>query len=238
MKLNKRLKVLSVGMLLVLTLSSIVGCSSNNGESGYSDIDSTKALKLVEEYEKTLVIDVRGTDAYAEGHLANAINIPFDEFEDKVADLEGYKDQTIILICNTGNKSGKAAKMLVEKGFTNVYNAEDGMDEFDYKTVKYNNITGSEFEKLVEENKDVVILDVRDAKDYDKGHVENSINIPIDEVESRINELKDYQDKEILIYCSVGRRSAQAAEILENSGYKDISNSVDGVKEYEFELVK
>lgn len=238
MKLNKRLKVLAVGMLFVLTLSSIVGCSSNNGESGYGDIDSTKALKLVEENEKTLVIDVRGTDAYAEGHLANAINIPFDEFEDKVADLEGYKDQTIILICNTGNKSGKAAKMLVEKGFTNVYNAEDGMDEFDYKTVKYNNITGSEFEKLVEENKDAVILDVRDAKDYDKGHVENSINIPIDEFESRINELKDYQDKEILIYCSVGRRSAQAAEILENSGYKDISNSVDGVKEYEFKLVK
>ena len=150
MKLNKRLKVLAVGMLFVLTLSSIVGCSSNNGESGYGDIDSTKALKLVEENEKTLVIDVRGADAYAEGHLANAINIPFDEFEDKVADLEGYKDQTIILICNTGNKSGKAAKMLVEKGFTNVYNAEDGMDEFDYKTVKYNNITGSEFEKLVE----------------------------------------------------------------------------------------
>lgn len=238
MKLNKRLKVLAVGMLFVLTLSSIVGCSSNNGESGYGDIDSTKALKLVEENEKTLVIDVRGADAYAEGHLANAINIPFDEFEDKVADLEGYKDQTIILICNTGNKSGKAAKMLVEKGFTNVYNAEDGMDEFDYKTVKYNNITGSEFEKLVEENKDAVILDVRDAKDYDKGHVENSINIPIDEVESRINELKDYQDKEILIYCSVGRRSAQAAEILENSGYKDVSNSVDGVKEYEFKLVK
>ena len=238
MKLNKRLKVLAVGMLFVLTLSSIVGCSSNNGESGYGDIDSTKALKLVEENEKTLVIDVRGTDAYAEGHLANAINIPFDEFEDKVADLEGYKDQTIILICNTGNKSGKAAKMLVEKGFTNVYNAEDGMDEFDYKTVKYNNITGSEFEKLVEENKDAVILDVRDAKDYDKGHVENSINIPIDEFESRINELKDYQDKEILIYCSVGRRSAQAAEILENGGYKDISNSVDGVKEYEFKLVK
>lgn len=238
MKLNKRLKVLAVGMLFVLTLSNIVGCSSNNGESGYGDIDSTKTLKLVEENEKTLVIDVRGADAYAEGHLANAINIPFDEFEDKVADLEGYKDQTIILICNTGNKSGKAAKMLVEKGFTNVYNAEDGMDEFDYKTVKYNNITGSEFEKLVEENKDAVILDVRDTKDYDKGHVENSINIPIDEFESRINELKDYQDKEILIYCSVGRRSAQAAEILENSGYKDISNSVDGVKEYEFKLVK
>ena len=112
------------------------------------------------------------------------------------------------------------------------------MDEFDYKTVKYNNITGSELEQLVGKNKDTVILDVRDTKDYNKGHIENSINIPIDEVESRIDELKDYKDKEILIYCSVGRRSAQVAEILENSGYKDVSNTVDGVKEYEFKLVK
>ena len=238
MKLNKRIKVLSVGMLLVLTLSSIVGCSSNKGGSSYNNIDSNKTLKLVEENEKTLVIDVRSSDSYSKGHLSNAINIPFDEFEGKIEDLEGYKDQTIILICNTGNKSGKAAKMLVDKGFTKVYNAEDGMEEFDYKTVKYNNITGKEFEEITLENKDSVILDVRDAKDYDKSHVENSINIPIDEVESRINELKDYKDKEILIYCSVGRRSAQAAEVLENNGYKDVSNTVDGVKEYEFKLVK
>ena len=76
------------------------------------------------------------------------------------------------------------------------------------------------------------------AKDYDKSHIENAINIPIDEFESRINELKDYKDKEILIYCSVGRRSAQAAGILENNGYNNVSNSVDGVKEYEFKLVK
>lgn len=238
MKSNKKVKVLSIGVLLVLTLSSIVGCSSNNVEESYSDVDSTKTINLVEENEKTLVIDVRSSDAYAKGHLANAINIPFDEFEDKINDLDGYKDQTIILICNTGNKSGKAAKMLSDKGFTKVYNAEDGMDEFDYKTVKYNNITGSELEQLVGKNKDTVILDVRDTKDYNKGHIENSINIPIDEVESRIDELKDYKDKEILIYCSVGRRSAQVAEILENSGYKDVSNTVDGVKEYEFKLVK
>lgn len=238
MKLNRRLKVLSIGMLLVLTLSSIVGCSSNNSELGYKNIDSTKTVKLVDENEDTLVIDLRDTDTYEEGHLANAINIPFDEFEDRINDLEGYKDQDIILICNTGNKSSKAAKMLVDKGFTKVYNAEDGMNEFEYKTVKYDNVTGSEFEKLVEDDKDAIILDVRDAKDYNKGHIKDSINIPIDEFESRVNELKDYKDKDILIYCSVGRRSAKAAGILENNGYDDVYNSVDGVNEYEFKLVK
>ena len=187
MKLNKKFKVLSVGMLLVVTLSSAIGCSKGSSEA-YNEIDSTKTVELIGETKNTLVIDVRDADAYAEGHLTNAINIPFDEFEEKIADLEGYKDQTIVLICNTGNKSGKAGKMLVDKGFTKVYNAEDGMDEFDYDTVKYTNVTGSEFEKLAAEKTDAVIIDLRDAKDFEKGSVKNSIHIPMDEFEVQAKE--------------------------------------------------
>ncbi|SCI20179.1 MULTISPECIES: rhodanese-like domain-containing protein [unclassified Romboutsia] len=238
MNVKKIVKSLSVGMLLVLAIGGLVGCSSNKGEVGYNKIDSTKTEKLADENENVLVIDVRDEENYIKGHLANAINIPFDEFEGKISELEIYKDQKILLICHTGNKSGKAAKMLIDNGFTKVYNAEDGMDEFDYKTVDYTNVTGNEFEKLVEENKDAFILDVRDAKDYDKGSIKNAVNIPIDEVESRLNEIDDHKDEDILIYCSIGRRSAQVAELLKDKGFKNVVNSVDGVKEYDFNLVK
>ena len=189
-----------------------------------------------EETKNTLVIDVRDADAYAEGHLTNAINIPFDEFEEKIADLEGYKDQTIVLICNTGNKSGKAGKMLVDKGFTKVYNAEDGMDEFDYDTVKYTNVTGSEFEKLAAEKTDAVIIDLRDAKDFEKGSVKNSIHIPMDEFEVQAKEKLKDKNQEILLYCNTGTRTAEASQILEKNGYTNVVNSIDGVKEYKFNL--
>ena len=238
MKLNKRIKVLSVAILSVLTLSSIGGCSSNKENSAYNEIGSTKTVELVSENEKTLVIDVRDSEKYSKGHLAYAVNIPFDKFEGQIDGLEGYKDQTIILICNTGNKSGKAAKMLVDKGFKKVYNAEDGIEEFNYETVTYKNLVGSEFEKTVEENKDLLILDVRDVKDYDKGHIENAINIPVDDIESRMNELEKYKEKDILIYCSTGRKSARTADLLTKNGYKKVYNTVDGVKEYNFKLVK
>lgn len=236
MKLSKKFKVLSLGMLIVVTLSSVIGCSSKGSGEAYNEIDSTKTLELVKETKDTLVIDVRGADAYAKGHLANAINIPFDEFEGKISDLEGYKDQTIVLICNTGNKSGKAGKMLVDKGFTKVYNAEDGMEEYDYDTVTYTNVTGSEFEKLAAEAKDAVILDLRDAKDFEKSSIENSVNIPMDEFEAKSKEeLKD-KDQEILLYCNTGTRTSEASQILEKNGYTNIINSIDGVKEYEFNL--
>ena len=235
MKLNKKFKVLSVGMLLVVTLSSAMGCSKGSSEA-YNEIDSTKTVELIGETKNTLVIDVRDADAYAEGHLTNAINIPFDEFEEKIADLEGYKDQTIVLICNTGNKSGKAGKMLVDKGFTKVYNAEDGMDEFDYDTVKYTNVTGSEFEKLAAEKTDAVIIDLRDAKDFEKGSVKNSIHIPMDEFEVQAKEKIKDKNQEILLYCNTGTRTAEASQILEKNGYTNVVNSIDGVKEYKFNL--
>lgn len=235
MKLNKKFKVLSVGMLLVVTLSSAIGCSKGSSEA-YNEIDSTKTVELIGETKNTLVIDVRDADAYAEGHLTNAINIPFDEFEEKIADLEGYKDQTIVLICNTGNKSGKAGKMLVDKGFTKVYNAEDGMGEFDYDTVKYTNVTGSEFEKLAAEKTDAVIIDLRDAKDFEKGSVKNSIHIPMDEFEVQAKEKLKDKNQEILLYCNTGTRTAEASQILEKNGYTNVVNSIDGVKEYKLNL--
>ena len=236
MKLNKKFKVLSVGMLLVVTLSSVIGCSSKDSEQAYNEIDSTKTIELVGETKETLVIDVRDADAYEKGHLANAVNIPFDEFEGKISDLEGYKDQTIVLICNTGNKSGKAAQMLVDKGFTKVYNAEDGMEEYDYDTVTYTNVTGSEFEQLAAKDTNAIILDLRDAKDFEKGSLENAVNIPMDEFESKVaDQLKD-KDQEILLYCNTGTRTSEASQILEKNGYTNIVNSIDGAKEYEFDL--
>lgn len=234
MKLNKRIKTLSVLTLVVMTLSSVVGCSSNKGGEGYSDIDSAKTVELVGETKETLVIDVRDAEAYAKGHLVNAINIPFDEFEGKISDLEGYKNQTIVLICNTGNKSGKAGKMLADNGFTKVYNAEDGMDEYDYDTVTYTNVTGKEFEKLVSETKDAVVLDLRDAKDFKKSSLGSSINIPFDEFESKLGEFD--KDKEILLYCNTGTRTSEASQILEKNGFTKVVNSIDGVKEYDFNL--
>ncbi|MCR1822815.1 MULTISPECIES: rhodanese-like domain-containing protein [Terrisporobacter] len=236
MKMNKRFKVLSIGMLLVVTLSSAIGCSSKGSGESYNEIDSAKTIELVNETKETLVIDVRGADAYAKGHLANAINIPFDEFEGKISDLEGYKDQTIVLICNTGNKSGKAGKMLVDKGFTKVYNAEDGMEEYDYDTVTYTNVTGSEFEKLAAEKTDAVVLDLRDAKDFEKSSVENAVNIPMDEFEAKASEQLKDKNQEILLYCNTGTRTSEASQILEKNGYTNVVNSIDGVKEYEFKL--
>lgn len=67
----------------------------------------------------------------------------------------------------------------------------------------------------------VVLLDVRSKAEYNDelGHLENSILIPIKELEKRIAELETHRDKTIITYCSHGIRSARAAKLLTKQGF-------------------
>ena len=75
----------------------------------------------------------------------------------------------------------------------------------------------SELDKIVEEN-NYIVVDVRTKEEYETGHVKDSINIPVDDIQSRSNELD--KNKTIIVYCRSGKRSANAKEILVNQGYK------------------
>lgn len=67
------------------------------------------------------------------------------------------------------------------------------------------------------------VIDVRTKSEFAAGHVAGSINIPLDQISSKINELKKH--KAIIVCCRSGNRSAQAKNILQSSG---ISNVVNG----------
>ncbi len=80
-------------------------------------------------------------------------------------------------------------------------------------TKKINN----DFQEILDKN-NYIIVDVRTKEEYDTGHIKDSINIPVDDIESRINELD--KNKTILVYCRSGRRSTTAYNILKDKGYK------------------
>ncbi|MCL1148410.1 rhodanese-like domain-containing protein [Shewanella sp. 10N.261.52.F9] len=69
-----------------------------------------------------LVIDVRTPGEFAQGHLPNAINIPYQQITSELTTKEIAKDRSIIVYCRSGNRSGIANKMLVTDGYSNVYN--------------------------------------------------------------------------------------------------------------------
>ncbi|MDF2951368.1 MAG: NAD(FAD)-dependent dehydrogenase [Anaerocolumna sp.] len=85
--------------------------------------------------------------------------------------------------------------------------------------------TWSEVEKLNKE--EYTLVDVRSAEEYMNGHVEGAINIPVDEIRDRLNELD--KNKKIVEYCQVGLRGYVADRILKQHGF-DVLNVTGGYK--------
>jgi rhodanese-related sulfurtransferase len=65
----------------------------------------------------------------------------------------------------------------------------------------------------------VLLLDVRTPREFESGHIEKAILIPVQELEQRIGELDQYRGKTIIAYCRSGNRSGTAAQILGKNGF-------------------
>ena len=77
---------------------------------------------------------------------------------------------------------------------------------------------------------EAMIIDSRTKEEYDFGHIEGAINIPVDEIRSRLNEIP--RDKKIIVYCAVGLRGYIASRILMQHGYTDVYNLSGGYRTY------
>jgi phage shock protein E len=95
--------------------------------------ESISPEALAERIEKgnaPLIIDVRTEEAYLEGHIPGARLIPHDRMGEYVESLSAHKDQPVVLYCRTGNRSGKAAKVLEDAGFSQVIVMEGGYPDW------------------------------------------------------------------------------------------------------------
>lgn len=243
---NKRFKLLTLLVVMILTMALTVACGDKTAKpaENSTDVATIKTMtgeELVKqnsgkEKDKVLIIDVRSPEEYKAGHIQHAINMNVEGFEDRISEIEDLKDFPIITYCNSGKKSGQVAEILVNNGFKDVTNAA-GVKEFEYDLVHYDDIRGAAFQKLIDENKDILLVDVRPEKQVaDEGMIAGAINVPFDAVEANLDKLP--KDKTIALYCNTGTKSAEVAKQLEDLGYENIVNTIEGVKEYPFELVK
>jgi len=72
-------------------------------------------------------------------------------------------------------------------------------------------------------NQNALVLDVRGAADFEKGHMLNARNVPLADLESRIRELEKHKSKPVLIVCDSGNQSTRAAAILRGKGFEQLA---------------
>lgn len=80
-------------------------------------------------------------------------------------------------------------------------------------------VSKSSAEEYIDNQQNVLIIDLRDAHEYEENHLLNSINIPYGELDQHIEELMPYQNTPIVLYCEKGSRSSMAAKKLEKLGF-------------------
>lgn len=95
-----------------------------------------------------------------------------------------------------------------------------------------NSITVEQLKNEIASDSNLVILDVRTPAELEGslGKIEGVINIPIQELENRIDELEKYKDRNIAVICRTGRRSAIGTDILIKNGF-NAKNVLGGMKD-------
>lgn len=78
-----------------------------------------------------LLLDVREPAEYVAIHAPNAKLIPLGEVEQRLKELESYKDKPIAVICRSGRRSAQAVALLQEAGFTQVSNVQGGIQAWE-----------------------------------------------------------------------------------------------------------
>ena len=97
-------------------------------------------------------------------------------------------------------------------------------------------ISSTEAIKLLD-NIDYKFIDVRTNSEFLSGHIENSIHIPLQELENRLNEIDQIKQKNIIVYCRSGARSSNATSILLKNNFK-VQNLSGGILSWDGKLVK
>lgn len=102
------------------------------------------------------------------------------------------------------------------------------------------NIDAEKFKELISKG-DGILLDVRTPEETAQGHLKGAvfINYNDENFETQLNKLE--KDKTVFVYCRSGRRSANAAELMQKNGFKEVYNLIGGIiawGEKGFEIVK
>jgi len=172
-----------------------------------------KTVTKATDVNSPIVVDVRTPEEFQDGAYPDAINIPLDEIQLRIK-LLGSKSREITLYCASGARSAYAQRVLMQIGYTNVKNGGGIAAMMASRNTK---------PAVANLSAEPIIVDVRTSQEFSGGAFPGAINIPLDDLQIRINELGG-KSREITLYCASGARSAYGQRVLQQLGYTNTKN--------------
>lgn len=98
-----------------------------------------------------------------------------------------------------------------------------------HRSINYIDIDYKDVKEILKEDRKALLIDVRSEQEFEEGHLEGSINIPIYELKENYKKISEASA--IIVYCQSGIRSRKAIKILKEKGFKNIYELKGGLDE-------
>lgn len=209
-------------------------------KGGTASVSAAYIKKLIDEKGKYALIDARPKRVSDKGMIPTSINIPDTQFEKQTDQLPADKATQLIYYCGglecvlSDNSADKARKL----GYANVVTYPEGYPEWEQlhgaapaaggaapagggKPAGATLVAGKEkgsvtvdsFEKAWKENPaGIMLVDVRDAREYASGTIKGAVSLPINDLEKQVATLPT--DKPVVFVCATGARSGEAYDTV------------------------
>lgn len=94
-------------------------------------------------------------------------------------------------------------------------------------------ITPAELKQRQQAGEQLTIIDVREPWENAEGRIEGSQNIPLGSLPTKLDDLEDLKDQEVIVHCKGGGRSASAKAFLAQQGFRNVRNLIGGFSAYQ-----
>ncbi|MCW4032663.1 MAG: MBL fold metallo-hydrolase [Candidatus Bathyarchaeota archaeon] len=183
------------------------------------------------ETKKAIVLDIRSDQDFGAAHIPKSLSIWLDGVPSFAGWFLSY-DKPILLVSTSGDLD-QATRYLIRLGYDQLTGyLSGGMHSWHAagkESISIGLVTVQSLCKILDENKQAWILDVRSEEELEKvGEISGAKNIHITQLPNRLDEV--VKDREIYIFCGSGNRAMIAASILQNNGWKNITVVLGGLR--------
>ncbi|MGI9544075.1 MAG: rhodanese-like domain-containing protein [Cyclobacteriaceae bacterium] len=92
-------------------------------------------------------------------------------------------------------------------------------------------ITPQQLKDRITQGETLNLLDVREPWEYEEKRI-CDLNIPLGTLPTSLDQIQDWKEQELIVYCRSGQRSGQAKKFLEQQGYTQVRNLLEGIEGY------
>ena len=195
---------------------------------------NVEAFKEMIEKEDVAVVDTRSYLAFGSQHIPGAWSL---DYEGNLPTFAGWVlpiDKDLLVVADSFKEAEETNVWLRRVGMDRVVGYLDGgmagWVTSGYKTSYVTQISAEDLHDMVTGSEKFVLLDVRAPMEFEDGHVEGAVNIPVADLRERYTELR--KEDAIALICSSGNRSSLGVSILRRHGFKNLFNVAGGMTGY------